>query len=134
MLEFIPSTALLYPPSPDLWNSFSRYHYCIYMPVYAFFALDLPSYPFSPPPLPRAGAKTSPPGQDLFYSSVLWFCRREKIKRKARHFCLFEIKVATQGVSLWYFHVNMFYNHNWFIFFNYLHFTLVPFLCWFQLV
>jgi hypothetical protein len=37
-------------------------------------------------------------------------------KRKKIHFCLFEINVATQGVSLCYFHVNMYYNPSWFIF------------------
>jgi hypothetical protein len=31
--------------------------------------------------------------------------KRERIRRKKWHFSLFEIKVATQGVSLWYFHV-----------------------------
>jgi hypothetical protein len=31
--------------------------------------------------------------------------KRERRKWKACHFCLFEIKVATQGVSLWYFHI-----------------------------
>jgi hypothetical protein len=46
-----------------------------------------------------------PHGQDLFWLPVLQFCRRENIKGKTWHFCLFEIKVATQGVLLWYFHV-----------------------------
>jgi hypothetical protein len=30
LLSFIPS-------SPDSWNSFNRYHFCIYMHVYTFF-------------------------------------------------------------------------------------------------
>jgi hypothetical protein len=34
---------------------------------------------------------------------------------------------------LWYFHVYMYYNPNWFISI-FLHSTLVPFLWWFQLV
>jgi hypothetical protein len=42
---------------------------------------------------------------------ALWFCRRNKIKdkKKNRHFCWFEIKIATQGVSLWYFHAYIIY-------------------------
>jgi hypothetical protein len=54
--------------------------------------------------------------------------KREKIKRKTWHFSLFEIKVATQGDSLWYFHVYMYYNPNWFVSSNFLHSTLFPFL------
>jgi hypothetical protein len=37
ILEFTPSTTTLYPPSLDSWNSFNRYHFCIYMHVYTFF-------------------------------------------------------------------------------------------------
>jgi hypothetical protein len=33
---------------------------------------------------------------------------REKIKWKIWHFSLFEIKVATQEVSVWYFHLYMY--------------------------
>jgi hypothetical protein len=47
---------------------------------------------------------------------------------------LFEIKVATWGVALWYFHVYMYYNPSCFISSNFLHSTLVPFLGLFQLV
>jgi hypothetical protein len=35
---------------------------------------------------------------------------------------------------LWYFHVYMHYNPNWFISSIFLHSALVPFLWWFQLV
>jgi hypothetical protein len=42
--------------------------------------------------------------------------------------------VATKEVFLWYFHVYMYYNPNWFIFSIFLHSTLVPFLWCFQLV
>jgi hypothetical protein len=51
------------------------------------------------------------PEQDLFCPPVLQFCRiikiklkwkrRKMIKWKTWHFCLFEIKVATHGISLW---------------------------------
>jgi hypothetical protein len=61
-----------------------------------------------------------PSGQDLFCPPVLRFCRREKIKWKTWNFSLFKIKVATQGVSLWQFHVHMYYNPNWFISSNFL--------------
>jgi hypothetical protein len=44
---------------------------------------------------------------------------------------LFEIKVATQEVSLWYFHVYMCYSPNLFSSSNYLHSTLMLFLCFF---
>jgi hypothetical protein len=38
--------------STDSWNSFNRYHFCICMHVYTFFALYSLSYSFSwPPPL-----------------------------------------------------------------------------------
>jgi hypothetical protein len=47
---------------------------------------------------------------------------------------LFEVKVVTQGVSLWYFHVYMYYNPNWFVSPIFLHSTLVPFLWWLQTV
>jgi hypothetical protein len=40
-------------------------------------------------------------------------CVEEKWKQS--HFCLCKRKVATQGVSLWYFQVYMYYNSNWFI-------------------
>jgi hypothetical protein len=43
-------------------------------------------------------------------------------------------KIATQGVSLWHFHVNMYYNLNWFISSIFLLSTLVPFLWWLQQV
>jgi hypothetical protein len=38
---------------------------------------------------------------------------------------LFEIKVATQGVSLWYFHICIYYNP---LGLSNLHFTLIPLL------
>jgi hypothetical protein len=37
ILEFTPSITLLYPPSPNSWNSFNRYHFCIYIHVYTLF-------------------------------------------------------------------------------------------------
>jgi hypothetical protein len=34
-----PPLALFYPPLPDSWNSFNRYHFCIYIHVYTLFPL-----------------------------------------------------------------------------------------------
>jgi hypothetical protein len=45
---------------------------------------------------------------------------------------LFEIKVVTQEVSLFYFHVYMYCNPNWFLSSNFLRSTLVPLLWWFR--
>jgi hypothetical protein len=49
-----------------------------------------------------------------------------------RHFCLF--KMAIQGVSLWYFHVYMYYKLKWFIHSIFLLSTFDSFLWWFQQV
>jgi hypothetical protein len=87
-------------PFPHSWNSFSRYHFCIYMHVYTFFVAYSPSYPLSSLPQPLLLVPALPPVQDLVSPPVLQFCRREKRKRKTWQFCLFETKVVTQGVSL----------------------------------
>jgi hypothetical protein len=88
------------------------------------------------PPTPFPRHLSSPIGtnpQDLFHHLVLQFCRRKnKEKEKKWHFCL--LKIAIQGVSLWHFHVYLYYSPNWFISYIFLHFTLVPFLWLFQLV
>jgi hypothetical protein len=44
------------PLSPHSWNSFNRYHFCIFISVYTAFALYSPSctlYPLPFPPCPR---------------------------------------------------------------------------------
>jgi hypothetical protein len=53
-------------------------------------------------------------------------------KRKAWHFCL--LKIAAWGVSLWHFHIYMYYSLIWFISSIFLLSTLVPVLWWFQQV
>jgi hypothetical protein len=58
--------------------------------------------------------------------SFLLFSDFAKERKKKWHFCLF--KIATQGVSLWYFHVYMYYNLIWFISSIFLLSTLVLFL------
>jgi hypothetical protein len=54
------------------------------------------------------------------------------VKENKRHFCLY--KTATQGVSLWRFHVYMCYSPNWFTSSIFLVSTLVSFLQWLQKV
>jgi hypothetical protein len=97
ILEFAPSIPPLYPCSSNSWNSCNRYHYGVYKHVYTFcttFTLLSPFLITSPFPL----VPTLPSRQGLFHPTFLQFCRREKIKRKTWYFCLFEIKVAIQGV------------------------------------
>jgi hypothetical protein len=93
--------------------------------MYTVFALYSPSHAFS-----------------HFLSSSCWYqCPQtgpvllvlQFWKRKSKwHFCLF--KIATQGASLWHFHVYMYYNPNWFISSVFLLSTLVLFFWWFLLV
>jgi hypothetical protein len=107
------------PPSLSIHGIVTTRYHCSYMHMHTFFfALYSPSYSFATFPLPLVS--TLPTGQDLFQLPVHQSCRREKIKRKTWHFCLFEIKVAIQGVSLWYFHLYKCYT-NWFISSNCLH-------------
>jgi hypothetical protein len=99
--------------------------------MYTFLCHIHPPTPFPQYLSPPTGA--SPPHwQYLFHHPVLQFSRkkkeREKRKWKTWHFSLFEVKVATWGISLWYFYMYMYYNPNWFISSNFLHSTLVPFL------
>jgi hypothetical protein len=79
---------------------FSHLHTCTHYLYYIH-----PPTPFSHLlPLPIS---TNLSRQYLFCPPVVCFK-----KKKKRHFCLF--KVATNGVSLWHFHVYMYYNPNWF--------------------
>jgi hypothetical protein len=48
------------------------------------------------------------------------------MKENNWHFCLF--KIATQGVSSWHFHVELYYNTNWFISSIFILNTFRPFL------
>jgi hypothetical protein len=62
------------------------------------------THPCSPfPHLLPSLTGTNPPRQDLYHPPSLHF-----VKEKNWHFCLF--KIATQGVSLWHFHVCMYYS------------------------
>jgi hypothetical protein len=82
-----------------------------------------PSIPF-PCHLPPPTGTKHPAGRTcstLLFSDFV----EERIKW---HFCLFVIKVAIQGISLWYFHVYVYYNPNWFISSIFFSFYLSSFL------
>jgi hypothetical protein len=83
----------------------------------------IPSPPFLHlHPLP---SNTNAPRQDLFCPLILEF-----YTRKTWHFWLF--KIAIWGISLWHFHVYMYYCLIWLISSIFLLSTLVTFLWWFQ--
>jgi hypothetical protein len=124
IVEFTPSIIHFYPLYSYSWNSFNRSHFSIYIYMCIVFPPCLPSYTLSPYPYPSHWYQ--PPKQDLFCLPALCFWKKNDI------FCLF--KIAIQGVSLWHFHENMYYNPNWFIPSLFLLSTLVPFLWWFQQV
>jgi hypothetical protein len=72
-----PPQLAFIPPSPDSWNSFNRYHFCIYMHVYTFFAPYSLSYPLSshwcqPSPLGRTSSA-------LLFSN---FVEKKRLKKK----------------------------------------------------
>jgi hypothetical protein len=89
ILEFTPSTALLYPHSPNSWKFQQVSFLHLHTYVYIFLCSIHPPIPFPYHLHPPTGANhpSSPPPQDLFHLPVLWFCRRKKIKRKTQHFC-----------------------------------------------
>jgi hypothetical protein len=89
--------------------------------VYTVFALCSPFFTLSPHPPPSHWYQL--PWQDLFSNFV---------KEKKWHLCLF--KIVTQEVSLWHFHVYMYFKLNWFVASIFLLSTLVSFLWWFQQV
>jgi hypothetical protein len=68
-----------------------------------------------------------PPSPGRTWPSLLF---SNFVKEKKWHFCLFNI--ATQGVFLWHFHVDMYYNLYWFTFSIFLLSTLVHYLWCFQ--
>jgi hypothetical protein len=84
---------------------------------HTFFVLYSPSYPLSPPHILYTGASPAPPSTPGRTCSTLLFSdfvgqKREKIKWKIWHFNFFEIKVTTQEVFLWYFHIYIIYIYN----------------------
>jgi hypothetical protein len=103
------------------WNSFNRCHCSIYIHVYTVFAIYSSSYSF--PTSSLCSCWYFPPHQT---GPVSPSCSLILQKKNKWHFWLF--KITTQGVSLWHFHVYMYYNPNWFISSIFLLSTLVPFL------
>jgi hypothetical protein len=134
ILQNINTSYLNLPPlsfsfitlSPYYWNRLNKYHFSTYIHVYTVFVPYSSSHTFSPPS--ASFQWYQPPQQDLLCPLVLQFCKR----KEKWNFCLF--KIATLGVSLWHFHICMYYSPNWFISSIFLLSTLVPFLCCFQQV
>jgi hypothetical protein len=119
ILEFAPSL-FSFIPLPHSWKSFNRFHFSIYLHMCIVFALYSPSYIFSPhaPPVPLVLTPlfTWRSCSDLLFSDF--------VKEKKWHFSLF--KIATQRVSLWHFHIYMYYGLDWLISSIFLHSILVP--------
>jgi hypothetical protein len=93
--------------------SFFHFHTCVHN-----FSTIFTSYTLSLYPTLSSGYQPADRTCFTFLSSIF----------ERRHFCLY--KIATQGVSLWHFHVYMYYYLNWFIPSIFLLSTLVPFLWW----
>jgi hypothetical protein len=115
--EFIPSIIFLYPPHhiPGIVSTGICFH--LHSCVHSIGIILTLLHPF--PISSTLPLVPTPP--------VLPFCFPILLKK---YFCLFMI--ATHGVSLWHFHICMYYNPNWFISTIFLLSTLVPFLWWFQ--
>jgi hypothetical protein len=69
ILEFFPSTILLFSPCPHSWNSFNRNHFSIYVQEYTAFVLSSPSHTLSPHPSPSYNTDTKK--NDIFVCLVL---------------------------------------------------------------
>jgi hypothetical protein len=110
IVEFIPSIILLYFfsfPIPGIVSRDLIFSICPY--VYRIFPQYSSSYTLSLYVPPTHTHCYQPSRWNLFSLPVLRFCK----KRKRRHFYLF--KVALEGISLWHFHVYMYFNPNWFM-------------------
>jgi hypothetical protein len=123
-----PFYCSLYPCSPDSWNSFNKYHLCIYMHVYTFFA------PFSPTHfpwhLPFPTSANPPPWAGPVQTSGSLILQKRKEKKKNMRVLLVWDKHSYKESFCAY----MCYTPSGFIFSNYLCSALVPFLWWFQSV
>jgi hypothetical protein len=108
ILEFIPSATLLYSFTTTVIISAFTYMYT------RFFHHIHPPTTF-PHYLPAPTTTNIPPLSRTCSALLLSDFsekKRKQIKRKTWHFCLFAIKVVTQVVSLWYFHVYICYTHS----------------------
>jgi hypothetical protein len=106
----------LSPPIPGIVSTGINFAF-MDMCTHILHHIDPPTYFLYHHPLPLVPAYPYP-CEGLVHPPVLKFCRRKKIKdinKKTTHFLLFEIKVFTKGISLWYFHVYMYYHPNWFV-------------------
>jgi hypothetical protein len=99
---FLIEFTFITPPPFLVW-----FHFCIYLHIFCTVFTLLPPFPTTSH-LPLVPCTL--PKQNMSCLPVLWFCRRKKWQ-----LCLFEIKVATQCVSLLYLHVFMYYKPYWFI-------------------
>jgi hypothetical protein len=81
-----PFHCSFYPPLCHLWNSFSRYHFCIYIYVYTFFAPYSSSYPLSHHLHPPSDASPPPLGRTC--SALLFSILQKKDKKKNMTFLL----------------------------------------------
>jgi hypothetical protein len=91
--------------------------------VYIIFVPYLASHTPSLYPLPSHWCLLNPQTRPVLSSCSLFL-------KKKWHFYLF--KISIQVVSLWHFHVYMYYNLNWFISSIFLLSNLFPFLCDFK--
>jgi hypothetical protein len=117
ILEFTPSTILYLPPFLEYFQQVS--FLCLHANVHSICTIFTLLYPFPTfCPLPLVPPT---PGRTC---SALSFS--DFVKERKRQFCLF--KIAAQGVSLWHFHVYMFFTLGWFISSIFSSFYLSPFL------
>jgi hypothetical protein len=90
-------------PSCYSWDSFNRSRFSIFIHEYIIFLLHSSSYILSLYPTPSHWYLLLERTYYTFLFSIF----------EKRYFCL--LKIAIQGVSLWHFHVCMYYNPYWFI-------------------
>jgi hypothetical protein len=80
-------------PSPDFWNPFNRYHFCIYIHVYTLFALHSSSYFLSlshdlPPPTDANQCPSSQAGSNYLFICLNDLQYEEHFGRQSRPECL----------------------------------------------
>jgi hypothetical protein len=86
-------------PLPNSWSSFNRYHFCIYMHVYTFFALYSPSYLLSPPLVPSHWCQPYPPWTGPVTPSCSPILQKRKDKKKNMAFLLIWAKYTDKDTG-----------------------------------